>query len=68
MPRGTAFFAVLVAGIVLAVAGFALSAPIGPTDSPVYSNPRMDFAPLMFVIGVILIFGSAIAYELGSDR
>ena len=68
MPRGTAFVAVLIAGIVLVVAGFFLSAPIGPTEGPVYSNPRMDFAPLVFVIGVILIFGSAIAYELGGDR
>lgn len=68
MSRRTVLFVLtLVAGIVLAVLGVALSAPIGPTDSPVYSNPRVDFAPLMFVLGVTLMFGSAVVYELTPD-
>lgn len=68
MSRRTVLFVLtLVAGIVLAVLGVALSAPIGPTDSPVYSNPRVDFAPLMFVLGITLMFGSAVVYELTPD-
>jgi H+/Cl- antiporter ClcA len=65
--RRTWFAATLITGIVLAVVGFFLSAPIGPTDGPVYSNPRMDFAPLVFVIGVVLGFMSAVVYELIGD-
>jgi hypothetical protein len=50
------------------IAYFVLAAPIGPTDGPHTSNPRMLFAPGIFVIGVILIFTSAVVYELVPDR
>jgi hypothetical protein len=49
------------------VVGFFLSAPIGPPESPKYSNPELEFAPLIFVIGVVLIFSSAVVYELAGD-
>ena len=69
MGRRRTWFAVtLLAGIMLAVLGFFLSAPIGPTEGPVYSNPRVDFAPLIFVAGVVLSFMSAVVYELTDDR
>jgi hypothetical protein len=69
MRRGTLVFVLmLLVGLVLAVVGFALSAPIGAPDSPSISNPRMDFAPLLFVLGVILVFSSAAAYEIVRDR
>lgn len=68
MSRTTLFVLTLVAGAALAITGFALSAPIGRPDSPVISNPRLDFAPLIFVTGVILIFSSAVVYELMKDR
>ncbi len=68
MRRRNLFLLTLLAGVVLAVLGFFLSAPIGPTDGPVYSNPRMPFAPLVFVIGFVLMFGSAVVYELVRDR
>jgi hypothetical protein len=58
----------LLAGLTLALIGFFLSAPIGAPTSPSISNPRVEFAPLMFVAGVILIFASAIVYEVGGDR
>ncbi len=68
MRRRNLFLATLVPGAILAVAGFFLSAPIGPTESPFYSNPRMDFAPLVFVAGFILMFTSAVVYEVARDR
>lgn len=68
MPRKYRFLLTLIAGAALTVVGFLLSAPIGPTDGPTISDPRLPFAPLIFVIGVVLIFGSAIAYEVGGDR
>ena len=66
--RNTLFLLTLLSGLTLAVLGFFLAAPIGPTDGPAISNPRVDFAPLMFVAGVILIFSSALVYELVKDR
>lgn len=68
MHRATLFVLTLLIGLGLAVVGFALSAPIGRPDSPVISNPRVDFAPLIFVVGVVMIFGSAVVYELVKDR
>ena len=57
----------LVTGLTLAILGFALSAPIGRPDGPAVSDPRVEFAPLMFVAGVILLFTSAIVYEVYPD-
>ncbi len=69
MSRRTKLFvATLLVGLLLAVLGVALSAPVGPTTGPVYSNPRVEFAPLMFVLGVTLMFGSAVVYELAPDE
>lgn len=67
MRRRTLFALTLAAGIALAVLGFFLSAPIGPTSEPLYSNPRVDFAPMMFLAGVILMFASAVVFELAKD-
>lgn len=58
---------VLVLGLGLALAGFFLAAPIGAATSPAVSNPRLLFAPGIFVIGVVLFFLSAIVYELVPD-
>jgi hypothetical protein len=69
MNTRTLFFVLtLLAGVTLAVLGVALSAPIGATTSPAISNPRVEFAPMMFVAGVTLMFGSAVVYELIGDR
>lgn len=65
--RRTLFVATLAAGLLLALLGFLLSAPIGATDGPRFSNPRLDFAPAIFVAGVIMAFGSAVVYELVRD-
>jgi len=51
-----------------ALAYFALAAPIGrPTDVS-YSEPRMPYAPLLFIVGVGLVFSAALVYELLPDR
>jgi drug/metabolite transporter (DMT)-like permease len=71
VPRRAITLAFLVVGVALAVVSyFFLSAPLG-NDSVENSNPRMQFAPALLVIGVILAFGSAVVYELlpdGTDR
>jgi hypothetical protein len=55
----------LLAGLSLsAVSYLFLAAPIGPPTSPIYSNPRLLGAPLLFILGVMLVFLSAVVYEL----
>ena len=68
MRRHTVLFVLtLLAGLLLAIAGFLLAAPIGAPNGPDISSPRVEFAPAIFVLGMILIFGSAVVYELVPD-
>ena len=46
---------------------FVLAAPWG-ADSVANSDPRMPFAPLVYVLGVVMAFGSALVYEMLPDR
>lgn len=58
----------IVVGIALMVISyFGLTAPWG-AGSVANSNPRMQFAPLVFVVGVMMAFGSALVYEMLPDR
>lgn len=55
-------------GTALVVVGyFVLAAPWGVSGVD-NSNPRMQFAPLLVVLGIALVFASAVVYELLSDR
>ena len=51
-----------------AVAYFALAAPIGKPTDVSFSEPRVPFAPLLFIVGVGIVFSSAVVYELLPDR
>lgn len=61
---------------VMIIGGFALqglsylawAAPLGLPTSEAFSNPRLPFAPLFFVIGVMVVFLSAVVYELLPDK
>lgn len=66
--RSTMFLLTLLIGLALAVAGFLLAAPLGATNGPVISDPRVPFAPALFVVGVMLTFASAVVYELCPDN
>jgi drug/metabolite transporter (DMT)-like permease len=58
----------VVAGVALMVISyFGLTAPWG-AESVANSDPRLPFAPLLFVIGVMMAFGSALVYEMLPDR
>lgn len=65
-----------VIAVALAVVGFALQAltylflatPIGKPTSVRFSNPRVPFAPALFILGVMLVFIAAIVYELLPER
>lgn len=60
--------AMIVGGLALmAVTYFVWAAPWG-VESVANSEPRVLFAPVFFVLGVMLAFGSAVVYELLPDR
>lgn len=62
--------AMVTAGAVLMVTSYFLfAAPWGfPPSSEEFSNPRVPFAPGLFVIGVTLVFLAAVVYEILPDR
>ncbi len=67
--RGAIAILIVIGGFVLqAVSYFWLAAPLGIPTSPVYSNPRISFAPTLFILGVMLVFLAAVVYELLPER
>jgi len=66
--RRTAFGTCLFLGVALSTGGFLLAAPVGVPTSSIFSDPRVEFAPGLFVLGVVLAFASAVVYELVPDR
>ena len=62
-------FTWLCAGFFLqAAAYFFLAARLGIPQSPANSNPRVPYAGLVFICGVMMVFISAVIYELLPDR
>jgi len=58
----------IIAGVALMVLSYmSLAAPWG-NSRVANSNPRLQFAPALFVLGVVLAFGSALVYEMLPDR
>jgi hypothetical protein len=51
-----------------AVSYFFLAAPIGQPTSPAFSEPRLPFAPLLFIVGIALVFLAAVVYEIMPDK
>ncbi len=47
-----------------AVSIFFLAAPLGESTSEIYSNPRVPFAPILFIVGVGIVFLAAVVYEV----
>lgn len=47
---------------------YFLAAPLGLPTSPVFSNPRVPFAPGLFILGVMMVFLAAVVYELIPDE
>ncbi len=66
--RRTATIVMAVAGVALVlVSYFLLAAPWG-AKSVANSNPRLPFAPLLLVLGIMIAFLSAVVYELMPER
>ena len=66
--RGMLTVLTLLAGVVLAIVSYMfMAAPLGIATDESFSNPRVNFAATVFVVGVALIFVSAIVYEVLPD-
>lgn len=47
-----------------AVSYLFLAAPMGRPSAVRFSNPRLQFAPALFILGVMIVFLAAVVYEL----
>lgn len=65
---GLALTLVVVGFAIQFVAYFFLAAPLGIPTSPVYSDPRLPFAPAVFIAGVMLVFLAAVVYEVLPEK
>ena len=69
MNRKTLTVLMVIGGFVLQIVSFFfLATPIGTPISPFYSEPRVPFAPLLFILGVMLVFSAAVVYELVPEK
>lgn len=69
MQRRVLVLGMVILGFVMqGVSYLFLGAPIGrPTDVS-FSQPRMPYAALVFILGVGMVFAAAIVYELKRDK
>ena len=59
----------VIGGFILqAVSYLFLAAPLGISNSESFSNPRVEYAPTLFIFGVMLVFLAAVVYELLPER
>lgn len=66
--RRTLTLVFLIGGVALMVVSyFFLATPWGTTGVE-FSNPRLPFAPVLFLIGVLAALSSAIVYEVYPGR
>lgn len=65
--RRTVTLAMVVVGILLAVVGYVSSAGWS-AQSVADADPAFVAAPLLFVVGVVLVVGAAVVYELLPDK
>lgn len=67
--RGIIAWGLVIGGFVVqTVAYFFLSAPLGIPVNESFSNPRVEFAPTLFIIGVMVVFIAAILYEVLPEK
>ncbi|MBI2874267.1 MAG: hypothetical protein HYY09_04215 [Firmicutes bacterium] len=59
----------IVGGFVLqALSYFVLATPLGTPSSPVFSDPRLLYAPVVFIIGVMSVFLAVVVYEVVPEK
>lgn len=68
MRRAIVVTMVVVGFALQATAFLFLAAPLGIPTAVRYSEPRLPFAPVIFILGIVLVFSAALVYELLPDR
>lgn len=67
MRRGLTIGMIVVGVGLMVISYFGLTAPWG-AESVTNSLPRVRFGPVVFIVGVMMAFGSALLYEMLPDR
>ncbi len=67
MRRGLTVGMIVVGIALMVISYFGLAAPWG-VESVANSEPRMQFAPLVYILGVMMALGSALVYTMLPDR
>ena len=66
--RGIVTISMIVIGLILMVASYFFWAAPWCANAVECSNPRLEWSPAIFVLGVIVAFSSAIYYEVAQDN
>jgi hypothetical protein len=65
MRRLLMIYLILIGLVVMAVSYFLMATPWGfPPDTVAHSNPRVQFAPVLFIVGIVVSFLGVLVYEL----
>ena len=60
---------IVVGFVIQAASYFLMAAAWGfPPEDVSYSNPRIPFAPVIFIAGIMLVFLGVLIYELLPER
>ncbi len=68
MRKTLTILMVILGFAIQAVSFFYLAAPIGVVTNEAFSNPRMPYAPVLFIVGVGTVFLAAVVFELLPDK
>jgi len=66
--RGIVTTLMIVIGVGLMIWSYFFGAAPLCTDGIRCSNPRVEWSPALFVLGVVLAFSSAVYYEVARDK
>lgn len=66
--RGIVTWAMIVGGLALMVVSYFFWAAPWCADAVECSNPRLEWSPALFVLGVMVAFSSAVYYEVAKDE
>lgn len=66
--RGFVTVGMIVAGLILMIWSYFFGAASWCVEGADCSTPPVEWAPAIFVVGVIVAFSSAIYYEVAKDK
>lgn len=69
MRNMVAYIMLAIGSLLLVLSYFFLAAPWGfPPGSVEFSDPRIPFAPTLFILGGVIMWLAAIVFEIGPKR